>query len=99
LRRIRRYRRTRIWTCANAARIGAVLRRLLAGERTYLSSRRLPIIGPSVTLLSARGPYAEVIDWTSAPGGDRPGHLERLGMGGFSRKATCVSRDERRRHR
>ncbi|MGI4861613.1 MAG: M81 family metallopeptidase [Janthinobacterium lividum] len=39
-----------------------LLRRLLAGETTYLTSRRLPIIGPSVSLLSAQGPYAEVID-------------------------------------
>lgn len=39
-----------------------LLRRLLAGEKTVLASRRLPIIGPSVTLLTAQGPYAEVID-------------------------------------
>jgi len=39
-----------------------LLRRLLRGEKTVRASRRLPIVGPSVSLLTAQGPYAEVID-------------------------------------
>ncbi|WP_082163383.1 M81 family metallopeptidase [Caballeronia mineralivorans] len=62
-----------------------LLRRLLAGERTYLSSRRLPIIGPSVTLLSARGPYAEVIDLGQARQAEiGPAIWNVSVMGGFS---------------
>ena len=44
---------------AESARI---LRRLLAGQETHLAFRRLPIVAPTVSLLTARGPYAEVID-------------------------------------
>ncbi len=44
---------------AESARI---LRRLLAGQETHLALRRLPIVAPTVSLLTAQGPYAEVID-------------------------------------
>jgi microcystin degradation protein MlrC len=38
-----------------------LLRRLLAGERFVRAHRRLPIVAPTVSLLTAQGPYAEVI--------------------------------------
>ena len=39
-----------------------LLRRLLAGERAFRGLRRLPIVAPTVSMLTAAGPYAEVID-------------------------------------
>jgi len=39
-----------------------LMRRLLAGERFVRAHRRLPIVAPTVSLLTAQGPYAEVID-------------------------------------
>lgn len=39
-----------------------LMRRLLAGERFFRAHRRLPIVAPTVSLLTAQGPYAEVID-------------------------------------
>lgn len=39
-----------------------LLRRLLAGERFHRGHRRLPIVSPQTALLTAQGPYAEVID-------------------------------------
>jgi len=39
-----------------------LLRRLLAGERFVRAFRRLPIVAPTVSMLTAQGPYAEVID-------------------------------------
>ena len=38
-----------------------LLRRLLAGERFCRAHRRLPIVAPTVSLLTAQGPYAELI--------------------------------------
>lgn len=39
-----------------------LLRRLIAGERFHRAFRRLPIVAPTVSQLTAQGPYAEVID-------------------------------------
>jgi microcystin degradation protein MlrC len=39
-----------------------LLRRLLAGERFVRAFRRLPIVAPTVSMLTAQGPYAEVIN-------------------------------------
>ncbi len=39
-----------------------LMRRLLAGECFVRAFRRLPIVAPTVSLLTAQGPYAEVID-------------------------------------
>lgn len=39
-----------------------LLRRLLAGEHFHRGHRRLPIVSPQTALLTAQGPYAEVID-------------------------------------
>lgn len=47
-----------------------VMRRLLAGTKAYRALRRLPIVAPTVSMLTAQGPYAEVIDlgqqWAAA---------------------------------
>jgi microcystin degradation protein MlrC len=40
---------------------GPLLRRLLAGERFQKTFVRLPIVAPTVTLLTARGAYADMI--------------------------------------
>ena len=40
----------------------ALLRRLMAGERFHRAFRRLPIVAPSVSLLTSEGPYAEIIN-------------------------------------
>ena len=39
-----------------------LMRRLLKGERFVRAFRRLPIVAPTVSMLTAQGPYAEVID-------------------------------------
>jgi microcystin degradation protein MlrC len=44
------------------AEAAAALRELLAGTRTERVRLRLPIVPPTVTLLTAAGPYAEMID-------------------------------------
>lgn len=44
------------------AEAAQLLRRLLAGERFHRGHRRLPIVSPQTALLTAQGPYAEVID-------------------------------------
>lgn len=38
------------------------MRRLLAGERFHRAHRRLPIVAPTVSMLTAQGPYAELIN-------------------------------------
>jgi microcystin degradation protein MlrC len=43
------------------AECATLLRRLLAGERFMRAHRRLPIVPPTVSLLTGQGPYAEVI--------------------------------------
>ncbi len=43
------------------AESAVLLRRLMAGERLFRAHRRLPIVAPTVSLLTAAGPYAEVI--------------------------------------
>src|SRR5437762_8551827 len=44
------------------AEAAAVLRELLAGARTERVRLRLPIVPPTVTMLTAAGPYAEMIE-------------------------------------
>lgn len=39
-----------------------LMRRLLMGERFVRAFRRLPIVAPTVSMLTAQGPYAEVIN-------------------------------------
>jgi microcystin degradation protein MlrC len=43
------------------AEAAQLLRRLMAGARFVRAHRRLPIVAPTVSLLTAEGPYAEVI--------------------------------------
>lgn len=47
-----------------------VMRRLVAGTPAFRALRRLPIVAPTVSMLTAQGPYAEVIalgqDWAAA---------------------------------
>ncbi|MBR0672814.1 M81 family metallopeptidase [Neoroseomonas soli] len=61
-----------------------LMRRLLAGERFHRVFRRLPIVAPTVSMLTAQGPYAEVIDL----GQDLAGKDARIAnvsvMGGFA---------------
>ena len=44
------------------AEAAAVLRELLAGTKTHRVRLRLPIVPPTVTMLTAAGPYAEMIE-------------------------------------
>lgn len=45
------------------AECAGLLRRLMQGERFHRAFRRLPIVPPTVSLLTAKGPYAEVIEF------------------------------------
>ncbi|MFC3125036.1 M81 family metallopeptidase [Pseudoroseomonas globiformis] len=48
---------------ARGVECAALLRRLLLGDRFHRAFRRLPIVPPSTSLLTAKGPYAEVIEF------------------------------------
>ncbi|WP_159998606.1 M81 family metallopeptidase [Roseomonas sp. 18066] len=63
-----------------------LLRRLLAGERFHRAFRRLPIVAPTVSLLTAKGPYGEVIDQGQARARYLgPGKIANVSvMGGFA---------------
>lgn len=62
-----------------------ILRRLLAGTRTHLAFRRLPIVAPTVSMLTAQGPYAEVIDLGQALQARDPARILNVSvMGGFA---------------
>src|SRR4051795_8624257 len=72
------------------AEAAAVLRDLLAGTKTELVRVRLPIVPPTVTLLTASGPYAEMI----ALGQRRqqeigPAIVNVSAMGGFAYSDTA----------
>src|SRR5215213_3817035 len=72
------------------AEAAAVMRDLLAGTRTELVRVRLPIVPPTVTLLTASGPYAEMI----ALGQRRqaeigPAIINVSAMGGFAYSDTA----------
>jgi microcystin degradation protein MlrC len=45
------------------AEAAAAIREMLAGLRPYHAFIRLPIVPPTVTMLTAAGPYAEMIDY------------------------------------
>jgi len=55
---------------ARAAEAARLLLRMLGGVRLVAAFRRLPIVAPTVTLLTARGPYAELIAAGQAACGD-----------------------------
>ena len=83
---------TRISTCANAAPKSAeVLRRLIGGMRTHLARIRLPIVPPTVTMLTGKDaplrPYGEMIDLGQQRMGEPPyaGRIVNVSvMGGFA---------------
>jgi microcystin degradation protein MlrC len=66
------------------AECAALLRRLLAGERFHRAHRRLPIVSPQTALLTAQGPYAEVIDLGQEAAAQDPRIVNVSVMGGFS---------------
>lgn len=66
------------------AESAALLLRLLAGERFHRAQRRLPIVAPTVSMLTAAGPYAEVIDLGQARAAVLPGIANVSVMGGFA---------------
>ncbi|RYJ01940.1 MAG: M81 family peptidase, partial [Acetobacteraceae bacterium] len=61
-----------------------LLRRLLAGERAFRALRRLPIVAPTVSMLTAQGPYAEVIDLGQELAALDPAVWNVSVMGGFA---------------
>jgi microcystin degradation protein MlrC len=64
------------------AEAAAALRELLAGTRTERVRLRLPIVPPTVTLLTAAGPYAEMIELGQR--GMNPAIMNVSVMGGFA---------------
>jgi microcystin degradation protein MlrC len=61
-----------------------LLRRLMAGERFLRAHRRLPIVAPTVSLLTAQGPYAEVIDLGQRRRAEDPRIVNVSVMAGFA---------------
>ncbi|MBV9555427.1 MAG: M81 family metallopeptidase [Alphaproteobacteria bacterium] len=62
------------------------IRELLAGTKTELAFVRLPVVPPTVTMLTAAGPYADMIDYgqTKIAPGDKPEIMNVSVMGGFA---------------
>jgi microcystin degradation protein MlrC len=69
---------------ARGAESAQLLRRLMAGERFHRAHRRLPIVAPTVSLLTAEGPYAEVIALGQARQAEDPRIANVSVMGGFA---------------
>ena len=65
----------------------AALRELLAGTKTERVLIRLPIVAPTVTLLTAAGPYADMIDFGQQRVG--PEIMNVSVMGGFAYADTA----------
>lgn len=61
-----------------------LMRRLLKGERFVRAHRRLPIVAPTVSLLTAQGPYAEVINLGQARRAADPRIVNVSVMAGFA---------------
>ncbi|MCS6933064.1 MAG: M81 family metallopeptidase [Acetobacteraceae bacterium] len=66
------------------AEAALLLRRILAGERFHVAMRRLPLVPPSVSLLTASGPYAEAIAAGQALAAREPTIANVSVMGGFA---------------
>ncbi|MGH7092484.1 MAG: M81 family metallopeptidase, partial [Stellaceae bacterium] len=88
------------------AEAAAAIREMLAGVKTERALIRLPIVAPTVTLLTAAGPYAEMIDFGQTKLG--PEIMNVSVMGGFAYADTAKNgmaiivtarRDERRNTR
>jgi microcystin degradation protein MlrC len=72
------------------AEAAAALRELLAGTRTERVRLRLPIVPPTVTLLTAAGPYAEMIALGQQRQKElRPAIMNVSVMGGFAYADTA----------
>lgn len=71
------------------------IRELLAGTKTETAFVRLPIVPPTVTMLTAAGPYADMINYGQTkigPGnksGDKPEIMNVSVMGGFAFSDTA----------
>ncbi len=68
----------------------AAIREMLAGLKPRAAFIRLPIVPPTVTMLTAAGPYAEMIDLGQTA--DEPGDPECIGDG-----RVCLCRHRRQR--
>lgn len=66
------------------AESAALLRRVMGGLQTHRALRRLPIVAPTVSLLTAQGPYAEVIDLGQEMQAKDPHVLNVSVIGGFA---------------
>ncbi len=69
---------------ARGAEAAQLLRRILGGTKTHLALRRLPIVAPTVSMLTAQGPYAEVINLGQQKQAADPRILNVSVMGGFT---------------
>jgi microcystin degradation protein MlrC len=69
---------------ARAAEAADAVRELLAGEKTALAFLRLPLTPPSVTLLTAEGPYADLVRDAEAIMASDPAILNASVTGGFT---------------
>ncbi len=66
------------------AEAAQLMLRMLAGERFIRAHRRLPIMAPTVSMLTAQGPYAEVINLGQARAAETPSIANVSVMGGFA---------------
>ena len=72
------------------AEAAAVLRELLGGDKTERVRVRLPIVPPTVTLLTAAGPYAEMIGLGQQRQAEmQPAIMNVSAMGGFAYADTA----------
>ncbi|MFN6955367.1 MAG: M81 family metallopeptidase [Acetobacteraceae bacterium] len=69
--------------CDRGAEAAALLCRVLAGERFHVAMRRLPLVPPSVSLLTSSGPYADAIEAGQAMAARDPTIANVSVMGGF----------------
>jgi microcystin degradation protein MlrC len=76
--------------CERGAEAAAALRELLAGVTTERVRVRLPIVPPTVTMLTAAGPYAEMIQLGQRRQDElRPAIMNVSVMGGFAYADTA----------
>ena len=76
---------------ARGAESAQLLRRLMAGERFFRALRRVPIAAPTVSLLTAQGPYAEVINLGQARKAENAEIANVSVMGGFAYSDTAFT--------
>ena len=69
---------------ARAAEAADAMRELLAGEKTAKAFLRLPLTPPSVTLLTAEGPYADLVRDAETLMASDPAILNASVTGGFT---------------